>query len=88
MGLDNYTEVLTDPAFWRSAGLSLVWVAANAVVQTALALATALILHQQVPGGADSAHVDHAELDRPHGGGGHDLALAVIDLGWHGESCA
>ncbi|MEM6463644.1 MAG: sugar ABC transporter permease [Pseudomonadota bacterium] len=49
-GLDNYVEVLTDPVFWRAARLSLVWVVANAVLQTVLALATALILHQRFPG--------------------------------------
>jgi multiple sugar transport system permease protein len=50
VGLDNYAKVLGDPAFWRAARLSLVWVAANAVFQTALALAAALILHQKFPG--------------------------------------
>ena len=50
VGFDNYAKVLGDPAFWRAARLSLVWVAANAVLQTALALAAALILHQKFPG--------------------------------------
>lgn len=50
VGLANYAKVLSDPAFWRAGGLSLAWVAANAVVQTALALAAALILHQSFPG--------------------------------------
>jgi multiple sugar transport system permease protein len=50
VGLDNYLKVLTDPAFWRASWLSFVWVAANAVLQTALALAAALILHQKFPG--------------------------------------
>jgi multiple sugar transport system permease protein len=50
VGVDNYAKVLSDPAFWRAARLSLVWVAANAVLQTALALAAALILHQKFPG--------------------------------------
>ena len=50
IGFDNYAKVLTDPAFWRASWLSLVWVAANAVLQTALALAAALILHQKFPG--------------------------------------
>lgn len=50
VGLDNYREVLSDPAFWRAAKLSLAWVAANAVLQLALALTAALILHQRFPG--------------------------------------
>lgn len=50
IGVQNYVEVLSDPAFWRAARLSLVWVVANAAVQTILALAAALILHQRFPG--------------------------------------
>ena len=50
VGLSNYATVLADGDFWRASWLSLVWVAANAVVQTALALAAALILHQKFPG--------------------------------------
>jgi multiple sugar transport system permease protein len=50
VGFANYAKVLTDPAFWRASWLSFVWVAANAVFQTALALAAALILHQKFPG--------------------------------------
>jgi multiple sugar transport system permease protein len=50
VGLDNYAKVLGDPAFWRAARLSLVWVVANALLQTVLALAAALILHQKFPG--------------------------------------
>lgn len=49
-GFENYRFVLTSSTFWSSAGLSLIWVVANAVVQTLLALATALILHQKFPG--------------------------------------
>ncbi len=50
VGFENYRFILTYAAFWESAGLSLVWVLANAVVQTVLALAAALILHQKFPG--------------------------------------
>lgn len=50
VGLANYTKVLGDRAFWQSTLLSVVWVAANAVLQTAMALATALVLHQKFPG--------------------------------------
>ncbi len=50
VGLANYEKVLTNPTFWRAAWLSLVWVLANAVVQTLLALAAALVLNQKFPG--------------------------------------
>ncbi len=50
VGWANYAKVLADPVFWRAAWLSLVWVAANAALQTVLALAAALILHQKFPG--------------------------------------
>jgi multiple sugar transport system permease protein len=50
VGLDNFARVLGEGTFWRAAGLSLLWVAANALLQTALALAAALILHQRFPG--------------------------------------
>lgn len=50
VGLANYRKVLSDPAFWNAAWLSLIWVAANAALQTALALAAALVLHQRFRG--------------------------------------
>jgi multiple sugar transport system permease protein len=50
VGLANYTEVLGEARFWQSGLRSLIWVAGNAVVQTALALAAALVLHQSFPG--------------------------------------
>ena len=50
VGWANYAKVLADPVFWNAAWLSLVWVAANAALQTVLALAAALILHQKFPG--------------------------------------
>ncbi|MBO6637769.1 MAG: sugar ABC transporter permease [Roseitalea sp.] len=50
VGFENYRFILTSGAFWDSAGLSLVWVLANAALQTLLALAAALILHQKFPG--------------------------------------
>jgi multiple sugar transport system permease protein len=50
VGLDNYRRVVADPAFWSAARLSLVWVAANAVLQTVLALAVALVLAEKFPG--------------------------------------
>jgi multiple sugar transport system permease protein len=50
VGAANYERVLADPAFWRAVRLSLAWVVANAVLQTALALAAALVLNQRWPG--------------------------------------
>jgi multiple sugar transport system permease protein len=50
VGLANYTAILGGAGFWRALGRSVVWVLGNAVVQTALALATALILNQKFPG--------------------------------------
>ncbi|MHA6688178.1 carbohydrate ABC transporter permease [Mesorhizobium sp. A556] len=50
VGLDNYAAVLGTAGFWRALGRSVVWVLGNAVVQTILALATALILNQKFPG--------------------------------------
>ncbi len=50
VGLANYAAILGGAGFWRALGRSIVWVLGNAVVQTALALATALILNQKFPG--------------------------------------
>ncbi len=50
VGLANYRKLLADPAVWRSLGMSLAWVVANGVLQTALALAAALVLNQRFPG--------------------------------------
>lgn len=50
IGLDNYARVLSDGAFWRAGLTSVIWVLANAVVQTILALVTALALQQNFPG--------------------------------------
>lgn len=50
IGFANYEKILASPVFWKGAGLSLAWVVANAVVQTALALTAALVLNQNFPG--------------------------------------
>ncbi|MBS3648506.1 sugar ABC transporter permease [Pseudaminobacter sp. 19-2017] len=50
IGFDNYAAVLGGSNFWRALGRSLLWVVANAIVQTAVALGVALILHQKFPG--------------------------------------
>lgn len=50
VGFDNYRYILGGSAFWNAAGLSMVWVIANAVLQTALALVAALVLNEKFPG--------------------------------------
>ncbi len=50
VGLANYLSVLSSAAFWLALARSVVWVAGNAVAQTALAMASALILEQNFPG--------------------------------------
>ncbi|WP_244846256.1 carbohydrate ABC transporter permease [Mesorhizobium sp. L-8-3] len=50
VGLDNYVAVMGGAGFWKALGRSVVWVVANALVQTLLALATALVLNQKFPG--------------------------------------
>lgn len=50
VGFANYRKVLSDPEFWDAARLSGIWVVANAALQTVLALAAALVLHQRFPG--------------------------------------
>ncbi|MFA6153141.1 carbohydrate ABC transporter permease [Mesorhizobium sp.] len=50
IGLGNYATILGGRGFWQALGRSIVWVLSNAVVQTILALATALILNQKFPG--------------------------------------
>ena len=50
VGFANYSNVLSNPMFWTSVGMSFVWVVANAALQTALALMAALTLNQNFPG--------------------------------------
>ncbi|MBZ9674126.1 carbohydrate ABC transporter permease [Mesorhizobium sp. ES1-1] len=50
IGLGNYATILGGAGFWQALGRSIVWVLSNAVVQTILALATALVLNQKFPG--------------------------------------
>jgi multiple sugar transport system permease protein len=50
VGLANYARILGDAGFWLALGRSVVWIIGNAVVQTALALATALLLAEEFPG--------------------------------------
>lgn len=50
IGLENYRFILTSPEFWSALGRSLIWVVANAVIQTVAAFIAALILMQRFPG--------------------------------------
>ncbi len=50
VGLDNYQRALTSPYFRAALQNSAIWVVGNAVVQTVLAFAAALILKQQFVG--------------------------------------
>ncbi|MGO1076201.1 carbohydrate ABC transporter permease [Inquilinus sp. CA228] len=50
VGLGNYVDVLGMARLWAALGRSLVWVAGNAVLQTLLALGTALLLNQRFRG--------------------------------------
>jgi len=49
-GLINYQKILVRSEFWSAFGLSFIWVMANAVLQTCLALIAALTLNQHFPG--------------------------------------
>lgn len=50
VGLDNYVWALQSGSFWKALGRSGLWVVANALVQTLVAFAAALILNQRFPG--------------------------------------
>jgi multiple sugar transport system permease protein len=47
VGLDNYDLILHSPRFWDALRRSVIWVVGNAMAQTVLAFATALILKQR-----------------------------------------
>lgn len=50
VGFDNYAKMLSGSKLWSSIGPSLIWVVANAVLQTVMALAAALALNEQFRG--------------------------------------
>jgi multiple sugar transport system permease protein len=50
VGLDNYDRILSSPGFLEALKNSAVWVVGNALVQTVLAFAVALILKQRFIG--------------------------------------
>lgn len=51
-GLDNYVAVLTDGAFWAATGNTVLWAAANLVLQLVAGMALALLMHQKMKGRA------------------------------------
>jgi putative spermidine/putrescine transport system permease protein len=64
--LAAYAEVLTDPGFLRSFGLSL-WIAsASTLIAAVLALAAALLLRQTFPGRTLVSFLVQANLTIPH----------------------
>jgi multiple sugar transport system permease protein len=50
VGLDNYTQILVDPDFWRSAWLATVYAVGSTSLQIVAGVAGALILHQRFAG--------------------------------------
>ncbi|MDY0094796.1 MAG: sugar ABC transporter permease [Candidatus Vecturithrix sp.] len=50
VGLENYLRILKSSQFWNASWRSLLWVVGNALLQTLLAFAIALILQQQFRG--------------------------------------
>lgn len=50
IGLKNYTDVLTDPTFWHSLGITLLFTALVVILSTALGLAIACFLNRQFVG--------------------------------------
>jgi len=44
VGLQNYTQALTDATFWKAIGRSGIWLVGNLVVQTLIAFVTALVI--------------------------------------------
>lgn len=44
IGLENYTQALSDPTFWAAIGRSGIWLIGNLVVQTIIAFVTALVI--------------------------------------------
>ena len=50
VGFENYLRILSSSQFWNASWRSLLWVLGNALLQTLLAFAIALILQQQFRG--------------------------------------
>lgn len=52
IGLDNYTDVLTRPAFWRAARFTLVFTIVGVFGSWLIGMGLALLLRTKIPGGA------------------------------------
>ena len=52
IGLDNYTDLFTDPDFYHSLWLTIYWTVGSVVGQALLGLAAALLLNRSFPGRA------------------------------------
>lgn len=50
VGVDNYTIVLTDPAWWRAVGNTLFFAAVSVAMETVLGMAFALVMNTHLPG--------------------------------------
>ena len=50
IGLQNFRIILTSAQFWKSMGISIVWTAANVILQVILAFVAALALNQEFIG--------------------------------------
>jgi multiple sugar transport system permease protein len=50
VGLENYTNLLTDPAFWHSVQVTLVFVAASVALEFLLAFGLGLVFFRGLPG--------------------------------------
>ena len=49
VGLKNYRDVVTDPAFWRSVLITLIYVAASTLGTTLAGLGTAIVMNKTFP---------------------------------------
>lgn len=50
MSLENYVEIITDPATWRSLWISVIYTVGTTIVPFGIGLAFALLLNEQMPG--------------------------------------
>lgn len=51
IGLENYLRLLSNPSFWNSLRVTVIYVAARVTILIALGLLMSLVLNQQIPGG-------------------------------------
>ncbi len=50
VGLDNYRLILSDPVFWRSVRITLIWTLSSAIVQILVPTLLAIYLNQKLKG--------------------------------------